>query len=164
METRVCALVLVVGLLLAAQPSLADSERLRPDRTEPSLAQLRAIRSWKLTVNLKLDQMAAARIFPVLDGFDDRIRDNWQQSKQIARDIEAESLAAQPNDDRLGVLVARHRANLANRQEIDRERWEAVRPILSTLQQLQMLWLLPRLEQKSPQRLPRGPNLGHGPR
>jgi hypothetical protein len=110
------------------------------------LDQMRAIRMWKLTEELKLDQATAAKVFPLLAEFDDRSRDIGRERFEIAREVNTQMRSGRPDDKQLQVLINRLLANQNRRQALEDDRWKALRPSLTPLQQAKLLLLLPRLE------------------
>jgi hypothetical protein len=116
-------------------------------RTEV-LDQMRAMRMWKLTEELKLDQATAATVFPTLAQFDERAKEIGQERREIAREVfqQTREGAPPPNDARLKELISKLLANQAKRNALDEERFKALRPALKPLQQAKLLLLLPRLE------------------
>jgi hypothetical protein len=114
-------------------------------RTEV-LDQMRTMRMWKLTEELKLDQTTAATVFPILAQFDDRARVIGQERREIGREVFQQANEGAPNEARLKELITKLLANQAKRSALDEERFKALRPALKPLQQAKLLLLLPRLE------------------
>jgi hypothetical protein len=115
-------------------------------RTEV-LDQMRTMRMWKLTEELKLDQATAATVFPILAQFDDRARVIGQERREIGREVFQQTNEGAPNEARLKELINKLLANQAKRSALDVERFNALRSALSPLQQAKLLLLLPRLEE-----------------
>jgi hypothetical protein len=110
------------------------------------LDQMRTMRMWKLTEELKLDQATAATVFPILAKFDDRARVIGQERREIGREVFQQANDGTPNEARLKELINKLLANQAKRSALDDERFKALRPALTPLQQAKLLLLLPRLE------------------
>jgi hypothetical protein len=117
-------------------------ERLRAE----VLDQMRAMRMWKLTEELKLDQATAAKVFPILAQFDDQAREIVRARKDIGREVFEETKRGQPNDAKMRQLIDQLLANQQKRTALDDQRFKALRPALTPLQQAKLLLLLPRLE------------------
>jgi hypothetical protein len=149
----------------AAQPSgggagpgeagLTDSERAarkaaRREQRErlhtEVLDQMRAMRMWKLTEELKLDQATAAKVFPLLAQYDDRARELMRERGQIGRQVNEQMRSGRPDNRRLQTLIDQLLANQTRRKALEDERFKALRPSLTPLQQAKLLLLLPRLE------------------
>jgi hypothetical protein len=121
----------------------AAHEKLRSE----VLDQMRAMRIYKLTEELKLDQATAATVFPILAQFDDRARVIGQERREIGREVFQQTReGAPPNEARLKELINKLLANQAKRSALDDERFKALRGALTPLQQAKLLLLLPRLE------------------
>jgi hypothetical protein len=110
------------------------------------LDQMRAMRMWKLTDELKLDQTTAAKVFPLLALYDDKARDIMRQRFEIAREVNDQMRSGKPDNKRLQVLIDQLLANQTKRKALDDERFKSLRPSLTPLQQAKLLLLLPRLE------------------
>jgi len=109
--------------------------------------QMRAMRMWKLTEALKLDQDTAAKVFPLLAQYDERAAALAKERGQIARGVHQEMRSpGGPNRAKLDGLIDGLLANQRKRHELDEERFKALRQALTPLQQAQLLLLLPRLE------------------
>jgi len=121
----------------------AAREKLRKEIID----QMRAMRMWKLTEELKLDEAAAAKVFPLLAQYDERARALFKERGELARSVHQEMRSpGGPNNARLDALIDKLLANQRKRHELDEERFKALRQALSPLQQAQLLLLLPRLE------------------
>src|SRR5262245_21859013 len=58
----------------------------RKDRLrEEVIDQMRALRMWKVTEELKLDEAGAAKVFPLLARFDDKIRELGKSRRETMR-------------------------------------------------------------------------------
>jgi len=117
-------------------------ERLRNE----VLDQMRAMRMWKLTETLKLDQATAAKVFPLLAEYDDKAKEIARQRGEIAREVHQQVKSGKVDPARLRVLIDGLQANTAKRHALDAERFKALRAALTPLQQAQLLLLLPRIE------------------
>jgi hypothetical protein len=151
------ALLVLPGVSAAqgAGPALRESERAarRAARREERerlhsevLDQMRAMRMWKLTEELALDQATAAKVFPLLAAYDDKARELARERFDVAREVKEQTRNAQPDNRRLQVLIDRLLDNQTRRKALEDERFKALRPSLKPLQQAKLLLLLPRLE------------------
>ncbi len=120
----------------------AAHERLRNEVMD----QMRAMRMWKLTEELKLDQPTAATVFPTLAQYDDRAREIGRERREIAREVLQQTRSDKPDETKLREFINRLLANQQKRNALDDERFKALRPALSPMQQAKLLLLLPRLE------------------
>jgi hypothetical protein len=117
------------------------------------LDQMRAMRMWKLTEELKLDQTTAAKVFPILAQYDEQAREIGRERHDIAREVMTETKSGQPNDAKMRQLIDRLLQNQQKRTALEDQRFKALRPALSPLQQAKLLLLLPRLEDDFRQRI-----------
>ena len=115
-------------------------------RTEV-IEQMRALRMWKVTEELKLDEATAARLFPLLGKFDDRMRDLHRERGDIFRALHAETKTPNPDAKKIASLLDRMEASRTQRAQAEDERWRSMRKVLTPLQQAKMVLLLPMLEE-----------------
>ncbi len=149
---NLAACLFALGLAAApasAQAPPGDHEKLR----EEVIAQMRTMRMWKMTEELKLDEATAAKLFPLMARFDD-------QERQIGRE-RAETMAALrdlvalPNPDakKIGELIDRVLATRGRRHALETEKMKAMRQVLSPVQQAKLVLLVPRFEEGFRQRI-----------
>jgi hypothetical protein len=145
-----------------ARPAAADKDKeaQRAARREERerllnevLDQMRAMRMWKLTEELKLDQATAAKVFPLLAQYDDKWRELARERGEVAREVKEQVRSGQTDNRRLQVLIDRLLANQVKRKTLEDERFKALRPSLTPLQQAKLLLLMPRLEDDFRQRI-----------
>ena len=136
-----------------ARPTDTDRDAKRAVRREERerllnevLDQMRAMRMWKLTEELKLDQATAAKVFPLLAQYDDKARELVRERGEVGREVRDQVRSGQTDNRRLQVLIDQLLANQTKRKTLEDERFKALRPVLTPLQQAKLLLLLPRLE------------------
>jgi Spy/CpxP family protein refolding chaperone len=159
-------LLLALGGAAAAQPqakpakpaadrpmSPADRAAQRAARREARdklrnevMDQMRTMRMWKLTEELKLDQATAAKVFPVLAQYDEKGKAISKERWELARDVQDQVESGKPDEAKLRKLIDHLQANQARRNALDEERFKALRTALTPLQQAKLLLLLPRIE------------------
>jgi hypothetical protein len=114
------------------------------------LDQMRAMRMWKLTEDLKLDEATAGKVFPTLAKFDDKAREIGRERRDIAKLVrdqtDAQTKTGKVDNGKLRVLIDQLIANQKKRNALDEERFKALQPALTPLQQARLLLLLPKLE------------------
>lgn len=108
--------------------------------------QMRTMRMWKLTQELKLDQATAAKVFPLLAEFDERGKAISKERWELARDVHDQVDTGKPDDARLRRLIDQLQGNQLKRNALDEERFKALRQVLTPIQQAKLLLLLPRIE------------------
>ena len=107
---------------------------------------MRALRAYKIVEELKLDENASARLFPVLAKFDEREMVLAAQRRDIIRELREQVESSHPDDGRIGKAIERLLANRARRHELRDEQIKEVRRVLTPVQQAKLVLLLPRLE------------------
>jgi hypothetical protein len=129
----------------ANAPASADGrspEQLRKEVQE----RMRALRAWRIVEELKLDESASARLFPILAKYDEREMALAAERRDIVKDLRAELAAPAPDDRRLTKDIDRLLANRAHKHALHDERIKELRRALTPVQQAKMALLLPRLE------------------
>jgi Spy/CpxP family protein refolding chaperone len=125
-----------------AAPDARSAEQLRKEVLE----RMRALRAFKIVEELKLDENASARLFPVLAKFDEKEMVLASERRDIIRDLRAEVESPRPDDARIGKAIERLLANRARRHQLHDEQIKEVRRVLTPVQQAKLVLLLPRLE------------------
>jgi Spy/CpxP family protein refolding chaperone len=129
----------------AAVPAAGDKrtpEQLRKEVTE----RMRALRAWRIVEELKLDENASARLFPILARYDEQEIALAAERRDIAQEIRALLAAPQPDDAKLTAAINRMIANRHKKIASRDERISEVRKVLTPVQQAKLVLLLPRLE------------------
>ena len=108
--------------------------------------RIRAMRAWYLTDELRLDDATAGRLFPLLGQFDDRLDSLRQQGSQIRRALRREMGAARPDPAMIDRLVNDLLAHYEALYRVQRDRFTAVRRVVSPEQSAKLLLLLPQID------------------
>jgi len=156
---------LVLAAALAAAGSTASAQP-QPQRRAPAAAhagadtrtpdqlrkevleRMRALRAWRIVDELKLDESASARLFPILARYDDQELALAAERRDIAQEIRTLLAAPQPDDAKLTAAVNRMLANRVKRHAFKDERIKELRKALTPVQQAKLVLLLPRLERE----------------
>jgi Spy/CpxP family protein refolding chaperone len=141
--------LLALALALAAEAAADDPAAARPGPPaaerpglsvqERGLQGILTIHNWKMTEAVGLTQAQAARLFPAMH---EAFQARWQAAgkrKELLRRLERVSEAAPPRQDRLEELLAAWRENERRLADSRREMEEAVRTVLSPMQQVTYL-------------------------
>lgn len=109
---------------------ISQAKEEREELKAKLLSEMRALRMWRITDELKLDEATAAKIFPLLSRYEDLERqaskDRASAMETLKKSIEQGAASAailNPQLDRVVALRTR-------RGELDREKIEALRKIL----------------------------------
>ena len=84
----------------AAKPDKPDKidkskrKEMRENLRREVIDQMRAERMWRMTEELKLDEATAAKVFPLLAKFDERVREVGKERAEIVGAMTAELAAA----------------------------------------------------------------------
>ena len=131
----------------AAAP--AGAEKRAPDQLRKEvLERMRALRAWRIVEELKLDESASARLFPILARYDEQELALAAERRDIAQEIRTLLAAPQPDDTKLTAAINRMLANRVKRHASKDERIKELRKVLTPVQQAKLVLLLPRLERE----------------
>jgi Spy/CpxP family protein refolding chaperone len=126
----------------APAPDPRSPDQLRKEVTE----RMRALRAFKIVDELKLDETASARLFPILAKYDERQMALAAERREVARELKAELDSPHPDDARIAKHIDRLLANRARRHALQDEQLKELRKVLTPVQQGKLALLLPRLE------------------
>jgi Spy/CpxP family protein refolding chaperone len=133
----------------ASGKSAAASERRSAEQLRKEvLEHMRALRAFKIVDELKLDENASARLFPILAKFDEREMALANERHEIVRELKAELAVPRPDNARLEKTVDRLLANRTRRHALHDEQIKELRKVLTPVQQGKLALLLPRLERE----------------
>ena len=112
------------------------------------LERMRAQRAWRIVEELKLDEAASARLFPILPNTTSR-RWRWRPSGETSR-VSCKRCWRRltPTTARITAAVNRMLANRTKRHAFKDERLRELRKVLTPVQQGKLVLLLPRLERE----------------
>ena len=131
----------------AAAPAGGDkrsSDQLRKEVLE----RMRALRAWRIVEELKLDETASARLFPILAKYDEQELALAAERRDIAQELRGLLAAPRPDDAKLTAAIERMLANRVKRHALKDERIKELRKVLTPVQQAKLVLLLPRLERE----------------
>jgi hypothetical protein len=119
------------------------------------LTEMRALRMWRITEELKLDEATATKIFPLLSRYEDLER-QASKDRALAMDLLKKSIEQgvtsptilNPQLDRVVAMRAR-------KSELDREKIEALRKILSPAGCAKLLLLISAIDDEFRERIKR---------
>ncbi|HWM88181.1 MAG TPA: hypothetical protein VNO33_20145 [Kofleriaceae bacterium] len=161
----IIAVVLLAGGAASAQPGDPDrkpAERAarqgagaqrgpavnprRAAKRERLRQRIRAMRAWYLSEELDLDDATAARLFPLLGTYDDRIDALHQRGVQLRRALRREMAAPGAAPAALDRKVDDLLAHYQDVYRVQRDRFAAVRRLITPAQSAKLLLLLPRID------------------
>ena len=131
----------------ASAPAAVEGKKPGELRKEV-LERMRAQRAWRIVEELKLDQAASARLFPILAKYDEQEMALATERQDITRELQGLLIAPHPDEPRIMAAVDRMLANRTKRHAFKDERLRELRKVLSPVQQGKLVLLLPRLERE----------------
>ena len=148
MKTVVTLLALVLGTgSAAAQPGGAAGRPAAPQADKAALKKrIRAMRVWYLTEELELDDATAARLFPILGKYDDRLEALQVEGARLRRELRQGISRRAQNQGEAARLVDALLAHYDKVYQVQRERIVAARKVLSAAQTGRLVLVLPRVD------------------
>lgn len=151
MTRKLFPALLALAVLVMATPARADGPRRdrvsQADKAEKKRAKLkkkiRTMRAIVLAEELDLDEDTAAKLFPILNKYDDEFAKLAKEAGELRDQIDATTDDA-ALDDLVDDLVANQRA----RWSLDEDRFKACRKVLSARQAAKILVVLPEIDRK----------------
>jgi len=163
------ALIPALALLLACTSS-AQAQRPSPSTTPPQalgprVAQapgatppvmgkrkriekrIRALRVWRLTEALNLDEKSAARVFPILRRFDRQFAALMRANAKDRRGLRP-LMAATGTDKQINAAINRMLKRQQQMWRLTKARFGAMRKVLSAKQSAKLLVVLPRIDRQ----------------
>jgi Spy/CpxP family protein refolding chaperone len=126
-----------------AQARGTSRDRLRQEIFD----QIRAMRMWKVTEELKLDEAAAAKVFPLLAKYDERQREVFRERGGLFHELHGLMRSPGPDPAKLTAVIDRMAANQIKRLSLEEDRLKDLRRVLTPVQQAKFILLLPQLEE-----------------
>lgn len=156
MRARFSLLLIVAALLAPAPAALAQPAApgagpgVAPDRREQIKRKLLALRAYRLTEELALDETSAARVFPVLAKYDPQLEQLTIERVALAKELRANPAGPAAED-----LVNRAVANRRALFELEERRLAELRKVLTPRQTARLLVVLPEIETQLKQQIRR---------
>lgn len=129
-------------------PAAAVDNKKPGELRKEVLERMRALRAWRIVEELKLDEAASARLFPILAKYDEQEMALATERRDITRELQTLLAAPHPDDARITTAVNRMLANRTKRHAFKDERLRELRKVLPPVQQAKLVLLLPRLERE----------------
>jgi Spy/CpxP family protein refolding chaperone len=131
-----------------APAGAVDSKKPPGELRKEVLERMRALRAWRIVEELKLDEAASARLFPILAKYDEQEMALATERRDITSELQTLLAAPRPDDARITAAVNRMLANRTKRHVFKDERLRELRKVLTPVQQAKLVLLLPRLERE----------------
>lgn len=139
--------VLGVSSLAVAEPRRGAGSAADPvERREQIKRKIRAMRAYTLTEELALDEPTAARLFPLLSRYDDEIDRMLEKRRGIQRRLRAGDSLRDPKA--IERLIEDALANQRAFWDLEDKRIADLRKILTPVQMMKLLVVLPAIDRK----------------
>ena len=110
--------------------------------------RLRALRAWELTEALDLDEQSAAKLFPILNRFDNRFQKALDANSALRRETRKALRDPNTNPKKIDALVGKMLKKQRELWDLQEERFREVRKLLTPRQTARIVILLPEIDRK----------------
>lgn len=132
------------GVRVAQAPGATPPATNKRKRIEK---RIRALRVWRLTEALNLDETTAARLFPILHRYDNQISKLMRANAKERRALRPLMKAA-GTDKQINAAINRMVTRQQQMWKLTRQRFRAMRKVLSAKQSAKLLVVLPRIDRQ----------------
>lgn len=101
--------------------------------------RLRLMRMWKLTEYLNLDEETGAKLFPILNRYDDQRLALNEERVGLLKDIKTELDKETPDEKKLGQLLTKAEELRLKMEKINQDERNELKKVLSVKQQAKLL-------------------------
>ena len=136
----ICLLVLAVPAAALGRP---DDDAMRAKVRD----RVRALRTARLIELIDLDEASAARLFTVLNRYDDQLEPVLRDMGEARREMRAQIESGKPDAAKLNKLVDRVIAGREKMQKIENERLREIRKVMTPVQMARIVVVLPQVDQ-----------------
>jgi len=143
------ATVLLLGLgssATAQKASRSKRSKQWTEKREKVRQKIRTMRAWRLTEALNLDERTAEKLFPILNEYDEKFAKLARTTRKTRRALKQELDAAKPDPKRIDTLVDAMEKQHEKYYEWERDRFRAVRKVLTPEQTGRIVIVLPKLD------------------
>lgn len=133
-----------------AQAAPARGKRMRPNHQKRAKIRqrIRALRAWRLTEALNLDERSAMRLFPVLNRYDARLLKLTQQGRKLRVELRRQLKAKTPDNRKLNQLIGRMTKHQRDGFRLRRSRFADLRKVLTPAQSAKLMIVLPEIDRR----------------
>ncbi len=144
------AVTAVFATIAVAQPGPPDDKgkKRKHERWNRAETQERVelMKMWKLTDALDLDQETAAKLFPLMNEYDAKIREIRKQRHEISKQMREELDKSETDSAALRRMIDDFKKNELNMAEMKVKKFEAMSKVLTDEQAAKALLLIPQFE------------------
>lgn len=140
-------LTFVLALLAALGAArIASARDDADDRRAKVRERVRALRAAKLIEWLELDERIAAKLFPILNKYDDQIEPLLIDNGKARRELREMAESGKVDDAKVNKLIDRILANRAKIQQLEADRLREARKMLTPIQAAKLVVVLPEID------------------
>lgn len=158
---RILRLIMIAALALALSPTSADAQRRGRHRSaqaagKPDAAldakrakvrqRIHALRAWRLTEALDLDDKTAAKLFPILNRYDATMAAQMKEGARLRKELRALVKAGGTDQTAANELVDRMAKHQRQLWSLEERRFAEVRAVLTPVQAATILVVLPQID------------------
>lgn len=174
MKTALIALMMAVltlmGMPVSAQTRTIDAGDVPAGAGVPSDQQwedvrkkMEAVRMWRLTERLKLDEKTSARLAALLSSIDQKRGALMRENRQIVRDLGDLLKAEKPDEKKMKSAIDKYRKNQEEAADLKKKEAGGLRDILTVQQQAHYLVFQQEFQREMRGMIAGARGKGHGP-
>ncbi len=140
--SRTLSLIVVSLLALSfsyGAMAIDNQQPLRHQDAKRIHDRLRLMRMWKLTEYLNLDEETSAKLFPILNRYDDQRLALNEERVGVLKDIKSELDKETPDEKKLGEFLAKSEELRLKMEKINQDERNELKKVLSVKQQAKLL-------------------------
>lgn len=138
----------VSGDALAQRRSAKKRGEAWEKKREKIRRKIRSMRAWRLTEALDLDEKTAGKLFPIINDYDEKFGKLAKKARKTRRALRKELSSGSPNKARLDTLIDEMEQEHKDQYEWQRDRFKAVRKVLTPEQSAKIIVILPELDRQ----------------
>ncbi len=161
--TRAAAAARVHGAgVRVAQATTRRGNQMRPNHQKRAKIRqrIRALRAWRLTEALDLDEKSAIRLFPVLNRYDAQLLKLARQGHTLRRELRRQLKAPTPDNRRLNRLIGQMTKHKRNGFRLRNARFADLRKVLTPAQAAKLMIVLPEIDRRIARKIRRAMRKG----
>ncbi len=133
-----------IGPRVAQAPGATPAARGKRRRIQK---RIRALRIWRLTEALNLDEKTATRLFPILHRFDGQLTKLMRENAKQRRSLRP-LLAATGTNSQINAAINRMLKRQRQMWRLQKQRFAAMRVVLTPKQSAKLLVVLPQIDRQ----------------
>jgi Spy/CpxP family protein refolding chaperone len=131
----------------AAQPTARTGKGV-DNKRDKIRKKIRSMRAWRLTEALDLDESTAAKLFPIINEYDEKYAKLSRSTRDTRRKLRKALDASKPDTKTVDSLIDEMQQQQQANYEWQRDRFKAVRKVLTPEQSAKIIVILPELDRQ----------------